>query len=227
MNTTFELVPFHEDAAVAVALGTLLIQRGSVDPTPLAEIAREFDIDPDQLTVAAIKLGVEDEILDDVAVPEGEQISQRSPPEFLASKGSVTREYGGLRDPGPGESTTRTNEMSFQSWLLVEATKSARETVNQLLSDHFGDEAAVVRAGTQAAIGTAAFPERILWVAVSYPIDKTDPKTVPAVPNPPSFPFDRLGEILPQTLNVPVEHGGETFLVRNIPVVPFREPREY
>ncbi|MDS0296611.1 hypothetical protein [Halogeometricum luteum] len=224
MTATHELFPFHEDSDVAAALGTLLVQRGSVDPEKFNTIANRFNLDPNQLEVAAIQLGIEDEILGVQKVSDDEAVIRRNSPDFLNSRESVTREYDGVRDSGPDGSTTRTNEMSFQSWLLVEATKIARETIKRLLYDHLGDEAKAVRVSTQAAVGTAEYPERVLWVGVSYPVDKSEPRMIPAVSNPPSFPFDRLVELLPETLDTTVEYQGKTFHVRNIPVVPFQEP---
>lgn len=223
MDTTRELVPFHGDDAIAAALGTLLVQRDSVAPESLAEIADRFDVEPARLRTAVHRLGVQNEIPGGSGESDGNVRARRSVPDFLEGR-TITREYGGVRDPELAEVAARTTEMSLQSWLLVEATKSARGTVEEVLRERLGDEADALAVGTRAAIGTAAFPERVLWVGISYPVDESDSGAIPAVVNPPSFPFDRLAEIAPTTLDVDVEHEGETFRVRNVPVVPFREP---
>ncbi|MFC6825211.1 hypothetical protein [Halopelagius fulvigenes] len=224
MEATYDLFPFHEDGRIAAALGTLLVQRGSVDPNSLAEVAGRFGVERDELEAAVVRLGVEGETTDALDASDEDATAHRVTPEFLRGRAPIAREYGGLRDPESNEEVRRTDEMSFQSWLLVEATKSARETVERMVRERFGDGADALRVATRAAIGTAAFPERVLWVGVSYPVDETGPGTVPAVPNPPSFSFDRLAELVPATLDATVERGGEAFRVRNIPAVPFREP---
>ncbi|SEM08061.1 hypothetical protein [Haloferax larsenii] len=223
MNPVHEVFPFHEDSQIAAALGELLVQRGTDDPQSVTEVANNFGLCPHELQRAAIQLGIEDELTEKLRISDSERSPPRRPPEFLRSKQAVTREYDGLRDPKSSHLPSRTNEMSFQSWLLVEATKTARESINQLLRGQLGEEVDTIRVSTEAAAGTAPFPERVLWVGVSYPVDATEDGATSAVPNPPPFPFDRLTEILPSTTDATVEHDGEIFVVRNIPVTAFKE----
>lgn len=224
MGPTHEIFPFDEDKRIAAALGTLLVQRDSQDPHSLTEVANQLGVDPERLGAAALRLGIEGEIEDFPEVADRNAKTDRGTPDFLKGKEPIRREYSSHRSLESNEVSNRTNNMPFQSWLLVEATKSARETVNRILQKHFGEEADTLRVATRAAVGTADFPERILWVGVSYPVDAGESGSVPAVPNSPSFSFDQLTKILPLTLDILIEHEGENFYVRNIPIISFREP---
>lgn len=223
---TYELSPFHDDAAIAAAMGALLVRHDAVAPESFADVADRFDVDPARLEATVRRLGVVDELAD---IPRARTAvaARDSIPDCLSDRESITREYGGVRDSAASERVTETYELSFQSWLLVEATKSARETVERDLSGDLGGGVDTLRVATRATVGTAAFPERVLWIGVSYPVDESEPGSIPAVRTPPPFPFERLAAVAPATVHATVARGDETFHVRNIPVVPFREPHSY
>ena len=227
MTATHELHPFHEDAAVAGALGCLLVQRGAPDPDALDAVAERFGVDPVRLETAVNRLGVGGQIDDLPGRVDGEAVSHRTAPEWLAGRDPIERTRDGIRDPELRERVDATDELSFESWLLVAAAKEGRTSVTGLLEDALGDDAETLSVRTRAEPGTAPFPERVLFVGVAYPVDATEPSEAPAVVAPPPFPFEAVEAALPGAVDVRVASGDETFVVRNLPVVAFEEHRSH
>ena len=221
--TAHELYPFHEDASVAAALGRLLVRRESPDPETFDAVARRFGVDPVRLETAVYRLGVEAELdgLPGRVDPAG--VPHRTTPAFLADRDPVVRERDGIRDPEARARADQTYELSFEAWVLVEATKEGRMRVGELLEDALGDAAETLSVQTRAELGTAPFPARVLFVGVAYPVNANDPGKISAVPEPPPFPFGDVVAALPITIDVRVASGDETFVVRNLPVVPLEE----
>ena len=227
MSTTYELHPFHEDPAVAGALGRLFVRREAPDPDAFDAVADRFGVDPARLEAAVYRLGVESETDDLPGRVSGEAVAHRTAPEWLAGRGPVVRKRDGVRDPELRRRVDATYDLPFESWLLVEAAKAGRVRVRERLEDVLGEDAETLSVQTRAELGTAPFPERMLFVGVAYPVDATEPDGVPAVVSPPPFPFEAVGTALPSTIDVRVASGGETFVVRSLPVVPFEECRSH
>ena len=111
--------------------------------------------------------------------------------------------------------------------MLVEAAKEGRRTVEKCLTDALGDGVETLSVGTRAALGASPFPERVLFVGVTYPVNANEPGAVSAVPESPPFPFGDVEAALPRNVDASVRAGDETVLVRNLPVVAFEEHRTH
>ena len=225
--TTHQLYPFHEDATAASALGRLLVRRASPDPEPFDALADSFGVDPVRLETAVYRLGVESEIEGLPGRVDPETVPYRTAPASLAGRDPVVRERDGIRDPEARTRADPTRELSFEAWVLVEATKVGRRSIRRRLTDTLGDDAETLSVQTRAVVGAAPFPERVLFVGVAYPVNANGPGEVSAVQEPPPFPFGDVEAAPPNSIDVRVASGDETFVVRNLPVVPLEEYRTH
>lgn len=228
MEASYELYPFHEDESIAVALGTLLVQRDTVSSASFDKIATKSGVNPSRLRSVVVHLGLEDvieRVVEDVPeLSSQENISPRSVPSVFEGRAPIVIESDGIRDPDLKEHVSETQEVSFQTWILIESSRTALASVTQIVEDALGRDTEGVKVTVQAEPSTVPYPERFLWIAAQYLIDGSDPGDPPAVRNPPSFPFAKLVEVVPLTVNASVEHDGERFDIRNIPVTPYKIP---
>ena len=212
---------------MARALGRLLVRRESPDPDPFDAVADRFGVDPVRLETAVYRLGVEAELDGLPGRVDPKAVQHRTAPATLAGRDPIVRERDGTRDPEARARADPTYELSFEAWVLVEATKKGRRSIRRRLIDALGDDAETLSVGTHAVLGAAPFPERVLFVGVAYPVNANDPGRISAGKEPPPFPFGDVEAALPSAIDVRVTSGGETFVVHNLPVVPFEEYRTH
>jgi len=106
--------------------------------------------------------------------------------------------------------------------VLSGAGQHAREQVSAHVRDALGADATGLRVATRAVPTDRELPDHVRWIAVEYLVDDSSPRSPAKVSTPP-FPFERLEPVLPRTVDTTVETEGETFVVRNIPVVATKE----
>ena len=215
VTDSHDLVLFHEDANVAVAIAALLDGSPSID-----DVADRYDVGVETVTNTVTELGIADYVETDL--PETKtDLPERNRPDFSVQRDSVTRQRRGIRDDETNAIAGDTYELSFERALLSEASQSARERVSKLVTDRFGSNADRLRVATRAVPTTRDYPNHVRWISIRYPIDDTD-ACPPTVRSPP-FPFELLEDAFPRTVDVTVELVGERFAVRNVPVVVTKE----
>ncbi|WP_458189803.1 hypothetical protein [Haladaptatus sp. NG-WS-4] len=216
MTDTYEFALYHEDADVAAAIGDLLNGDSSVD-----DVVSQYGVTPEIVTEAIVTLGITEHIAADLPDTVADD-QQRNRPAFFDDRDSITRQRRGIRDDSAIDTLSDTSEISFTRALLSEASQRAREQVLQHITDKLGSDAAQLRVTVRSVPTNREYPDHIRWISVEYPIDDSD-HTKPAKVQSPTFPFARLEEILPRTIDVTVDFADETFTVRNIPVVANKE----
>jgi hypothetical protein len=215
MTGSHEWFPFHEDESVAAAIGALLTGVSS-----LHEATTQYDV-PSELVVNAIhELGLTEHV--DADFPIETSVSSRELPKFLRDREPVTREQSGVRERPSSDMTSSTYDISFPRAVFSEACKCAQEQVSNHIRDILGTDAADLRVATRAIPTDREFPDHVRWITVEYLVDDSGPES-PAKVSTPSFPFERLENALPRTVDAAVDVEGETFVVRNIPVIATKE----
>lgn len=216
MTDAHDLTVFHDDTSVAAAIGGLLDGRTSVD-----DVVSRYGVAPETVANAVAQLGIADHIAADLPDTETD-CQQRERPAFLDQREPVIRRRREIRDDTASAIADDTYETPFVRALLSEASQRARDRVSEYLTDEFGSEADRLRVAVSAVPTDREYPAHVRWISVKYPVDDTDDTTSPKVRSPP-FPFERFEAALPKTVDATVELVGETFTVRNIPVVATEE----
>ena len=216
MTDTHQLILFHDDPSVAAAIGSLLDGSPSID-----DVASKYGIASETVANAVAELGIADHVAG--SLPEAETDCQRRErPAFLDQREPITRRRRGIRDEITRAIAGDTREIPLVQALLSEVSQHAREQVVERITSEFGSEADRLRVAVSAVPTDREYPDHVRWISVKYPIDATDDAT-PAKVRSPAFPFERLEEALPKTVDASVELVGETFIVRNVPVVAVEE----